>query len=129
LANNIFQESGHQFQTGEAFQLVEFDKHNDPEWRSDPRLRSLVAQYAIWALTDGYGLDECCQRIKLDQENTKLVVGAGVRSLLCQAARIAPENGVEARDLESRVPLFSESEMERFMLKQALDAFYLRLIH
>jgi len=116
LAKNVFQQSGRRFQPGESFRLVEFDEYNDPEWRSNPRLNSIVAQYAIWAITDSYGVDECCQRIRRSGRDAALM-GAGVCSVLYRAAQVASESGLEAGELERRIPLFAESKMRRILAK------------
>lgn len=87
LGRNVFHDSGRKFAVGEACTLVEFDTYNDPDGFADPRLSSLVVQYAMWSLTDGYGLEECCEKIKRQGKPAE-ILAAGVRSLLHRSARM-----------------------------------------
>ena len=119
LANNVFQESGHHFKPGDGFQMVEFDEHDDPAWRSDPQLSSIATQYAIWAITDDYGLNQCCRRIKRKGRNA-ILMGAAVRSILHRAAQVTQKRGNAAQVLGRKNPLFAESAARRALARMRL---------
>jgi hypothetical protein len=84
LVTNVFQRSGRHFKPMEAYRLVEFDCDSHPEWECQPRLNSLVAQYAVWAVTDNHGLEESRKRINIDTDSADLIA-AGVRTVLRRA--------------------------------------------
>jgi hypothetical protein len=113
LARNVFRDSGRSFAVGEACTLVEFDAYNDPKGFSDPRLSSLVVQYAIWSLTDGFGWEECCEKIKRVGAPAQ-ILAAGVRSLLRRSERIREEGA----HLGRKAGLFAASAFRRRLARR-----------
>jgi DNA-binding transcriptional MerR regulator len=111
LASNVFRSSGSRFKPMDAYQLVEFDTKNDPRWEAAPRLNSLVAQYAIWAATDNYGLDEAVKRITISADKRRLIA-AGVRTVLRRAPGRSGE-GVGTWRLRSKTIRFAQSRIVR----------------
>lgn len=113
---NIFRSSGHRFKPLEALRLAEFDEQNDQESKWKPRLNSITIQYAIWAITNRYNLDQCCRTIKRSGREA-VIQGAGVRSVLHRAAQVARTRKLSTRFLELKIPLFSQSILLRFIAK------------
>jgi hypothetical protein len=112
LRDNVFNNSGFPFKVGEAVHLIEVDPNYPNDQEPQARLNSIVAQYAIWSMSDNLGLEECCSRIKREGREASLM-GAGVRTVLHRAST-AP--GVD-RTLSSRLrkipPLFAHSSLGR----------------
>jgi|ERR1051326_8620350 hypothetical protein len=113
LARNVFANCGHDFRAGEAYKLLEFDLHNDPEGRSTPRLNSVAVQYAVWSLTDSFGIEECCERIKSTGRKAELFA-AGARCVLRQAERVR-EGGIHP---SRRIGLFARSPFRRKLARR-----------
>ena len=122
LANNLFNSSGHEFAPMEAFSLVEFDSYNDPDWRSNPRLNSMVVQYAIWTATDNYSIRECSARFGRTEEQDRLLA-AGVRTVLHTATQIFGKRGSHRREFGH-----GASEPARSERRSSLGALIKRLL-
>ncbi|MBN1450336.1 MAG: hypothetical protein JW963_04910 [Anaerolineales bacterium] len=116
LTHNVFEDSGYSFKPGEALLLTEHDIYNDPEGRLPRRLQSLVAQFAIWAATDDYDLEQCRGRFSRNRLK-KPLLAAGVRSVLNRAVEAAPTYHIPSRSLKSKLPLFAGSRPRRFVAR------------